>query len=99
MLIALFSLITHDQPKFGFWLLLICFFFSYLLLFTDNLKEKILNNCTASKKQIETVKPLKLYIDGPFCSPVQDVFSFKISICIAGGIGVTPFSSIFSFLK
>ncbi|XP_043927759.1 NADPH oxidase 4 [Protopterus annectens] len=40
----------------------------------------------------------KLYIDGPFGSPSEDIFSYKVSLCVAGGIGVTPFASVFNTL-
>lgn len=38
----------------------------------------------------------RLYVDGPFSSPLQDVLQSPYNVCIAGGIGVTPFASIFS---
>jgi predicted ferric reductase len=43
-------------------------------------------------------RDVKIFVDGPFSSPTQDVFSFRRSICIAGGIGITPFLSVISFL-
>uniref|UniRef100_A0A8D2LU67 NADPH oxidase 3 n=1 Tax=Varanus komodoensis TaxID=61221 RepID=A0A8D2LU67_VARKO len=33
-------------------------------------------------------------VDGPFGAAVTDVFWYQISVCIAAGIGVTPFASI-----
>ncbi|KAJ0022181.1 hypothetical protein NQD34_009671 [Periophthalmus magnuspinnatus] len=36
----------------------------------------------------------KLYVDGPFGSPSEDVFNYDVSLCVAGGIGVTPFASV-----
>ncbi|KAM6946187.1 NADPH oxidase 4 [Aplochiton taeniatus] len=36
----------------------------------------------------------KLYVDGPFGSPSEEVFNYEVSLCVAGGIGVTPFASI-----
>ncbi|XP_066555374.1 NADPH oxidase 4 isoform X2 [Amia ocellicauda] len=36
----------------------------------------------------------KLYIDGPFGSPSEEVFNYEVSLCVAGGIGVTPFASV-----
>jgi len=35
-----------------------------------------------------------LYIEGPFGSAMEDVHKYKISLCVAGGIGITPFASI-----
>ncbi|KAF3847845.1 hypothetical protein F7725_020873 [Dissostichus mawsoni] len=34
----------------------------------------------------------KLYVDGPFGSPSEEVFNYDVSVCVAGGIGVTPFA-------
>ncbi|XP_069495532.1 NADPH oxidase 4 [Ambystoma mexicanum] len=39
-----------------------------------------------------------LYIDGPFGSPSEEAFNYEVSLCVAGGIGVTPFASIFNQL-
>uniref|UniRef100_A0A8D0GL07 NADPH oxidase 4 n=1 Tax=Sphenodon punctatus TaxID=8508 RepID=A0A8D0GL07_SPHPU len=36
----------------------------------------------------------KLYIDGPFGSPFEESLKYEVSLCVAGGIGVTPFASI-----
>ncbi|CAB1348198.1 unnamed protein product [Coregonus sp. 'balchen'] len=36
----------------------------------------------------------ELYVDGPFGSPSQEVFNYEVSLCVAGGIGVTPFACI-----
>lgn len=35
----------------------------------------------------------KISIDGPFSSCLEDVLNHSVSICIAGGIGITPFVS------
>uniref|UniRef100_F6TZ83 NADPH oxidase 4 n=1 Tax=Macaca mulatta TaxID=9544 RepID=F6TZ83_MACMU len=40
----------------------------------------------------------KLYIDGPFGSPFEESLNYEISLCVAGGIGVTPFASILNTL-
>ena len=34
---------------------------------------------------------VELYVDGPFASPFSDVINSRTVICIAGGIGFTPF--------
>uniref|UniRef100_A0A668AGM5 FAD-binding FR-type domain-containing protein n=1 Tax=Myripristis murdjan TaxID=586833 RepID=A0A668AGM5_9TELE len=36
----------------------------------------------------------KLYVDGPFGSPSEEVFNYEVSLCVAGGIGVTPFACV-----
>ncbi|KAK2912614.1 NADPH oxidase 4 isoform X3 [Channa argus] len=36
----------------------------------------------------------KLYVDGPFGSPSAEVFNYDVSVCVAGGIGVTPFACV-----
>uniref|UniRef100_A0A4W3IRV6 NADPH oxidase 4 n=1 Tax=Callorhinchus milii TaxID=7868 RepID=A0A4W3IRV6_CALMI len=40
----------------------------------------------------------KLYIDGPFGSPSEEIFNYEVSLCVAGGIGVTPFASVLNTL-
>lgn len=37
---------------------------------------------------------LRIAVDGPFGSPSSDVFCYGVSVCIAAGIGVTPFASV-----
>lgn len=36
----------------------------------------------------------RLVVDGPYGSATTDVFHYGVSVCIAAGIGVTPFASI-----
>ncbi|XP_061484860.1 NADPH oxidase 4 isoform X3 [Rhineura floridana] len=40
----------------------------------------------------------KMYVDGPFGSPFEESFNYEVSLCVAGGIGVTPFASILNTL-
>ncbi|NP_001095303.1 NADPH oxidase 3 [Canis lupus familiaris] len=36
----------------------------------------------------------RLAVDGPFGTTLTDVFHYPVSVCIAAGIGVTPFASL-----
>lgn len=36
----------------------------------------------------------RLAVDGPFGGSLTDVFHYPVSVCIATGIGVTPFASL-----
>lgn len=40
------------------------------------------------------VKMCRIYVDGPFGSPSEEVFNYDVSLCVAGGIGVTPFACV-----
>ncbi|XP_019385909.1 PREDICTED: NADPH oxidase 4 isoform X3 [Crocodylus porosus] len=40
----------------------------------------------------------KLYVDGPFGSPSEESLNYEVSLCVAGGIGVTPFASVLNTL-
>ena len=33
----------------------------------------------------------RLYMDGPFGSPLEYVLRYRVSLCVAGGIGISPF--------
>lgn len=33
-------------------------------------------------------------MDGPYGAATTDIFHYKVSMCIAAGIGVTPFASV-----
>lgn len=50
---------------------------------------KLIADCHQKKTQYPDV-----YLDGPVGAPTQDYHRYKTIICIAGGIGVTPFASI-----
>jgi len=34
---------------------------------------------------------IKLNLEGPYGSPMCEVVSYPVSVCVAGGIGITPF--------
>lgn len=40
-----------------------------------------------------------MLVDGPFCSPMEDILKSGIAICIAAGIGITPFMAVLDHLK
>ena len=41
---------------------------------------------------------LEIFIEGPIGSSMEDIFKYKVSLCVAGGIGVTPFASVLNKL-
>ena len=40
----------------------------------------------------------RLYIEGPFGRPMEDVLRYRGSLCVAGGIGITPFAAILNHI-
>ncbi|KAJ7391355.1 hypothetical protein OS493_018398 [Desmophyllum pertusum] len=42
---------------------------------------------------------IKIAVDGPYGSPCMDVWSYDVSLCIATGIGVTPFAALINELR
>uniref|UniRef100_G3TBF7 NADPH oxidase 3 n=1 Tax=Loxodonta africana TaxID=9785 RepID=G3TBF7_LOXAF len=38
--------------------------------------------------------PMRLAVDGPFGAALTDVFHYQVGMCIAAGIGVTPFAAL-----
>uniref|UniRef100_A0A1B6CGZ7 FAD-binding FR-type domain-containing protein n=2 Tax=Clastoptera arizonana TaxID=38151 RepID=A0A1B6CGZ7_9HEMI len=42
--------------------------------------------------------PIRLLVDGPFCSPLESSIHCRVAVCIAGGIGITPFMALLNFL-
>ncbi|TYZ68820.1 hypothetical protein PybrP1_000701 [[Pythium] brassicae (nom. inval.)] len=50
---------------------------------------RLIADCHENKAEYPDV-----YLDGPVGSPTQDYHRYKTVICVAGGIGVTPFASI-----
>nr|XP_039251724.1 NADPH oxidase 4-like [Styela clava] len=41
----------------------------------------------------------KFYAHGPYGSAMQDVFRYDVSLCIAGGIGITPFAAVLNTIS
>lgn len=50
---------------------------------------RLIADCHENKSEYPDV-----YLDGPVGAPTQDYHRYKTVICVAGGIGVTPFASI-----
>ncbi|XP_072018761.1 NADPH oxidase 4-like [Amphiura filiformis] len=46
----------------------------------------------------ETLELPRFYVDGPYGSPSEDVFRYRTSVCIAGGVGVTPYAAVLQAL-
>ncbi len=70
---------------------------------TMELYGKVAANLCFKKNQTicKTYHPrpqLKFLIDGPFPSPLESIFQHKIVICVAGGVGITPFVSVLNEL-
>jgi len=40
----------------------------------------------------------RITVEGPFSSPLQSLLRHKTSVCVCGGIGVTPFASFINYL-
>uniref|UniRef100_H3AQA5 NADPH oxidase 4 n=1 Tax=Latimeria chalumnae TaxID=7897 RepID=H3AQA5_LATCH len=68
---------------------------------TDRFRDLLVSQSTEDTEILPIIHQRhypKLYIDGPFGSPSEEVFSYEVSLCVAGGIGVTPFASVFNAL-
>uniref|UniRef100_A0A8C6V7N9 NADPH oxidase 3 n=1 Tax=Naja naja TaxID=35670 RepID=A0A8C6V7N9_NAJNA len=70
-------------------------FFSVHIRSVGNWTEAIFRAFGAHEETYkEPWKLPRLAVDGPLGAAVTDVFQYPISVCIAAGIGVTPFASI-----
>ncbi|KAL4232868.1 hypothetical protein ACF0H5_007555 [Mactra antiquata] len=38
-------------------------------------------------------------VDGPYCSSMEHISQYKVAVCIAGGVGITPFISHLIYLE
>ncbi|MBN3279339.1 NOX4 oxidase, partial [Polyodon spathula] len=64
---------------------------------TRQFKELLLSKSSPDSEILPIVQQRRyptLYVDGPFGSPSEEVFNYEVSLCVAGGIGVTPFASV-----
>ncbi|KAM6467735.1 NADPH oxidase 3 [Liasis olivaceus] len=70
-------------------------FFSVHIRSVGNWTEAIFRAFGAQEETFkEPWKLPRLAVDGPLGAAATDVFQYQISVCIAAGIGVTPFASI-----
>ena len=44
-------------------------------------------------------RKIKLNLDGPFSSPMEDTTQYSLVLCVAGGIGITPFASFLNAFR
>ncbi|XP_071800889.1 NADPH oxidase 4-like [Asterias amurensis] len=65
---------------------------------TSSLRNLLMKSCGPGMGDSECLQLPRLYIDGPFGSASEDVFRYDTSICIAGGVGVTPFAAVLNSL-
>nr|XP_037861294.1 NADPH oxidase 4 isoform X3 [Chlorocebus sabaeus] len=68
---------------------------------TERFRDLLLPPCSQDSEILPFIQSRnypKLYIDGPFGSPFEESLNYEVSLCVAGGIGVTPFASILNTL-
>ncbi|KAM8976485.1 NADPH oxidase 4 [Pelodytes ibericus] len=63
-----------------------------------NLLESDCSQRTEILPIVQQRKSPKIYIDGPFGSASEEALHYEVSLCVAGGIGITPFASILNQL-
>ncbi|PIK50845.1 hypothetical protein BSL78_12270 [Apostichopus japonicus] len=51
------------------------------------------------RNQRNPYRHLNFRVDGPFGTSSTDIFGYKVAICVAAGIGVTPFASVLKSLR
>ncbi|XP_071487087.1 NADPH oxidase 4-like [Diadema antillarum] len=66
---------------------------------TDSLQRVLKDRpCVLSGDTVSVAYP-RLQVDGPLGSASEDVLRYRVSVCIAGGIGVTPFAAMLHHLQ
>ena len=48
----------------------------------------------ANEQEPAQLRPLEIFLDGPFGSPASNIYRAEQAVLISTGIGVTPFASI-----
>ncbi|XP_073529454.1 NADPH oxidase 3 [Phyllobates terribilis] len=70
-------------------------FFSVHVRAVGDWTQRLLTECGANGNMcLEPWQLPRLAVDGPYGSAATNVFHYHVSVCIAAGIGVTPFSSV-----
>ncbi|XP_075054800.1 NADPH oxidase 4 [Mixophyes fleayi] len=79
--------------------------FSVHIKIVGDWTERLCDLLTSQSNQGTEIIPIfqqrkdpKIYIDGPFGSASEEALNYEVGLCIAGGIGVTPFASILNQL-
>ncbi|XP_071819620.1 NADPH oxidase 4-like isoform X2 [Apostichopus japonicus] len=65
---------------------------------TSAVKELLLEQRHRNIEAAATSIP-RFFVDGPFGGSSQDVFKYNTSVCIAGGVGITPFAAVLNELR
>lgn len=47
----------------------------------------------------ESMHQPRFYVDGPYGTPMQDIFRYNTSLCVAGGIGITPYAAVLNMIR
>ncbi|XP_006817487.1 NADPH oxidase 2-like, partial [Saccoglossus kowalevskii] len=69
--------------------------FSVHIRLVGDWTEALAKACRADELEFqEAWKMPSLSVDGPFGTASTDIFEYNVGVCIAAGIGVTPFASI-----
>ncbi|KAM5165234.1 NADPH oxidase 3 [Mantella aurantiaca] len=69
-------------------------FFSVHVRAVGDWTQSLITECMSKRNIQDNLWQLpRLAVDGPYGSATTNVFNFKVSVCIAAGIGVTPFAS------
>ncbi|NWQ86701.1 NOX3 oxidase, partial [Burhinus bistriatus] len=70
-------------------------FFSVHIRVVGDWTAALFKACGAEEKAFKELWMLpRVAVDGPYGSATTDVFHYRVSVCIATGIGVTPFASV-----
>ncbi|XP_073441852.1 NADPH oxidase 3 [Dendrobates tinctorius] len=70
-------------------------FFSVHVRAVGDWTQRLLTECGASRNLcLEPWQLPRFAVDGPYGSAATNIFHYHVSVCIAAGIGVTPFSSV-----